>query len=88
MTVAEPDFSFLALPAFDEAEKEDEKPPLHVLSGVMDSILKALPRGGGIDDLLLMALLVVLFNSEREDRFGLIVAIGYLLLFGHDGSTA
>lgn len=86
--MAEPDLSFLALPAFSETEKEDAKPPLHVLSGVIDSVLKSLPRGGGIDDLLLMALLVILFNNEREDRFGLIVAVGYLLLFGHDGSTA
>lgn len=87
--MAEPDLSFLALPAFhDTCEKEDAKPPLRVLSGLIDSVLKALPRGSGIDDLLLIILLVILFNNEREDRFGLIVAIGYLLLFGHDGSTA
>ncbi len=85
----EVDSSFLPLlGAHYGDEKEGAKPPLHALSGIMNSIVGALPGAAGTDDLLLLVLLVILFNSNREDRLGLMVAVGYLLLFGHEGSTA
>lgn len=61
-------------------QKEDAKPPLHALSGLLDGLLKAMPVSTDCDQLVLGALLYLAYCSDREDKLSFMAAIGYLML--------
>ena len=63
----------------NEAKREGAKPPLHALSGVLNFLSARLSHRMEAEELLLLLLLLFFLSGEREDRFGMAVALGYLL---------